>query len=188
MKHALILASCSALLAACASHPDRFYILNPLPAAAPARTTPVTQATLRIKLPAWLDRSQLVIDTSSDGVTVLEHERWAAPLADLISQTLAMDLQRRRSDLIVSDLGASHATAYLNVVVDITKLSIRRGERVHMEIQWRIVDAHAGTEIIRSGEFSNPVSDEGYEAIAQALSGCLGQLADTISADLAKSP
>ena len=187
MKRALILACCSALLSACASHPDRFYILNPQPAAAPARITPVTQATLRIKLPAWLDRSQLVIDTSSDGVTVLEHERWAAPLADLISQTLAKDLERRRSDLVVSDLVASHATAYVNVVVDFTKLSIRRGERAHMEVQWRVVDAHGGTEVIRSGEFSSPLSDQGYEPIAQALSGCLGQLADKISADLPQS-
>jgi uncharacterized lipoprotein YmbA len=188
VKRALILACCSALLAACASHPDRFYILNPQPAAATPRTTPVTQVTLRIKLPAWLDRSQLVIDTSSDGVRVLEHERWAAPLADLVAQTLAMNLERRRSDIVVADLGASHAAAYVSMIVEVTKLTIRRGERVHMEVQWRIVDAHAGTEVIRSDEFSGPLSDQGYEPVAQALSRCLGQLADKIIADLPQTP
>jgi len=91
------------LLSACvSSRPDHFYILSALPqGAAEARPPSDVPAALKVTLPPWADRSEMLLNTSAGEVIVLEHERWAAPLAELVRQALALDIERR--DELFSD-------------------------------------------------------------------------------------
>jgi uncharacterized protein len=171
------------LLCACASsRPDHFYILSAQPQAAPpTRTTPSTQATLKVTLPSLVDRSEMILNTSPDGITVLEHERWAAPLVDLVTQTLAQDLEQRRGDLLVAGHHVSRAGGTpLSVTVDVVQMSVRRGGRASIEAHWRMTDAHSGKEVVGGDVFSAPLGSDDYAAIAQAVSECLGLLADRL--------
>jgi len=171
------------LLGACAtSHPDHFYILSVQPQGAiEARTAPAAQVSLRVTLPSLVDRSEMTLNTSTNGVVVLEHERWAAPLADLAAQTLARDLELRRSDLLVTTQGADRAgAAVVKMTVDLVQISIRRGEQASVEAHWRISDPRNGGDVVGSGVFSAPVAQDGDAAVPQALSACLGLLADRL--------
>jgi uncharacterized lipoprotein YmbA len=123
----------------------------------------------------------MVLNTSADGVMVLEHERWAAPLSDLVTQVLAEDMERRRRDLLVAGPSGSHSgTAAVKVMVDIGQLTARRGGRVSISAHWRVVDARAGREAAGGEEFSAPLSLDGYAGLAPALSECLALLADRL--------
>jgi uncharacterized lipoprotein YmbA len=189
VKYAIALACCLGLLCACASNrPDRFYVLSPLPqGAATARTRPARQATLRVKLPLWVDRSEMVLDTSTDGVTILEHERWAAPLSELVTQTLARDLEKRRADLLVADPSVNHGGADINLLVNVVTLTIRRGQQASIEAHWRIVDPLTTNDAIGAEELTAPLAAADYADVAQSLSVCLGLLADRIAGQIAAS-
>jgi uncharacterized lipoprotein YmbA len=180
----LLTAGCFlSLLCACATgQPDHFYILSAQPqGTSDARTTPATQVWLRVTLPSLVDRSEMILNTSTNGVMVLEHERWAAPLADLVTQTLARDLERRRSDLLVAGHSVSPSgAAAVKVTVDLVQVTVRRGEQASIEAHWRILDPRTGADTVGSEMFRAPVAQDGYAAVPQALSECLGLLADRL--------
>jgi uncharacterized lipoprotein YmbA len=140
---------------------------------------------LRVTLPSLVDRSEMMLNTSTNGVIVLEHERWAAPLADLATQTLARDLELRRSDMLVAaqNAGRSDVSA-VKVTIDLVQVTVRRGERASIEAHWRIVDPRAGADVVGSEVFSAPVAQDGYSAVPQALSECLGLLADRLAGQM----
>jgi uncharacterized protein len=171
------------LLSACASsRPDRFYILTALPQSADeVRPASDLQAVLKVTLPPWVDRSEMLLNSSAGEVIVVEHERWAAPLADLVRQTLALDIERRRADMTVGDREVNRSKApAIGITVDVVQMTVRRGEKAHLEVRWRIHDPRTGADTVGGGEFAAALGSESYAAVAQALSECLGALADRL--------
>lgn len=186
--------NCAALaaclcLGACAGQADRFYTLNILPGGARAGLTPPTvHVLLSVDVPALVDRPEMVVNTSDNGIAVLDHERWAVPLSEQVFQTLARDLERRRTDVLVADRAFDQAAAPpVKVKVDIVRLSAQPAQRVVMEAHWRIVDATAGSDVIGGDVFDSAVAGAGYDAIARAYSEVLGSLADRLSAGIVRA-
>ena len=127
----------------------------------------------------------MVLNTSADDVTIQEHERWAAPLSDLVWQTLARDLERRRSDLLVADSGVNRASgSAIRVNVDVVQLTVHRGRQASIEAHWRILDPRTGKDVTGGDVFSSPLGEDDYAAVAQALSQCLGLLADRLAGQM----
>jgi uncharacterized lipoprotein YmbA len=183
----LLTAAGLCLLCACATvTPDHYYVLSSLPQGGPeARTVSATQIVLRVSLPALMDRSEMVLNTSTDAVAVLEHERWAAPLAELVAQTLAQDFERRRADLLVTGQGLIQPTgSAIKVTIDLVRVTIRTGKQASMDAHWRIRDMRTGTESLGGDVFSVPLAQESYAAVPRALSDCLAQLADRLAGQL----
>jgi uncharacterized protein len=150
----LPMAASLCLLCACATvTPDHYYVLNSLPQGAlEARADTATQIVLRVSLPALVDRSEMVLNTSADAVTVLEHERWAAPLAELVAQTLAQDFERRRADLLVTGQGLIQpAGAAIKVTIDLVRVTMRTGKQASVDAHWRILDTRTGTASLGRG-------------------------------------
>ena len=178
------------LLASCATQPDHFYALTPLPdaARAPAGTLS-THVILNVTVPSLVDRRELVLDGSNGRVLILEHERWAAPFAEQVSDALARDIERRRSDVVVADRGFDRAgISPVKIRVDVVRMSTRRNGRAALEVHWRIVDPAAKTDQIGGDTFSAPIEGADYSAVAQALSVCLASLADRLVANLPAVP
>jgi uncharacterized lipoprotein YmbA len=186
MKSLLTLCAIGLLCACATSRPDHFYILSAQPqAAAQPPSTPATPVVLKVTLPSLVDRPEMVLNTSADGVRVLEHERWGAPLADLVVQTLGQDMERRRSDLLVGGPGAARASgAPIKITVDVVQMTARQGDRVSIETHWRIVDPRKPADLAGNEVFSAPLGQDSYAAIAQALSDCLGNFADRLVAQI----
>ena len=133
------------LMASCATQPDHFYALTPLPdaARAPAGTLS-THVILNVTIPPVVDRRELVLNDSNGRVLILEHERWAAPFAEQVSDALARDIEQRRSDVVVADRGFDRAgTPPVRIRVDVVRMSARRNGRATLEAHWRIVDPAA---------------------------------------------
>ncbi len=184
MKSPLIRAALSGalLLGACAAVPDRFYALSAMPPAAqPAH--PAAHLRLDVTVPSLIDRPEMVVATSQNGIVILEHERWASPVADQVAQVLARDIEHERSDLIVADRRFDQPSMPpLLLKVDIVRMEARRGGQAVLEAHWRYVDRSAGEDQLGAIVLSAPVGADGYAAIAQAYSRLLGELAEKMAA------
>lgn len=182
-------AAAAAMLAGCAGPRDHFYTLTTLPEnAAAASAAFTTHVMLSISLPPLVDRRQMVIATSADQLLVLEHERWGAPLSDLVLQTLARDLERRRADVLVADRGFDQPSLMpVKIRVDIVRMSVRAGGQATLEAHWRVVDARRNTDEVGAETFESPVAGEDYAAVARAFSNDLSSLADRLAAKIPAS-
>ena len=174
------------VLGACASEPDHFYTLNVLPdGQRGALTSPTIHVVLGVDVPVLVDRPEMVLATTDNGITVLDHQRWAVPLSEQVLQILARDIERQRSDVLVADRSFDQGTAPpVKITVDIVRLTARRAGEVHMEAHWRIVDAAAGMDQVGGDVFDSPVNGNGYDSIAQAYSRIMSVLADRLVAGI----
>ena len=176
-----LLAACT-ILGACASKPDRFYALTVLPEGPrDAVPSPTIHVLLNVTVPSLVDRAEMVMNTASNGILILDHERWAEPLADQVSQTLARDIEKRRPDVLIGDRSFDQARSPpVTMKVDIVRMQALQPGHVSIEAHWRVVDGSAGVDELGSGVFEAP-APEGYASIAQGYSQTLSALADTLA-------
>jgi uncharacterized lipoprotein YmbA len=179
---AAALAVCAVALAACAGQPDRFYALSAAPETPRAPAAGFgTHVILSVSIPSLVDRRPMIVEASGDQVLVLEHERWAAPLSDLVTQTLARDIEQRRADILVADRSFDQPDVKpARMRIDVVRMSARRGGRATLEAHWRIVDPASQADLAGGETFTAPIEGEDYAAIARAFSACLGSLADRL--------
>jgi uncharacterized lipoprotein YmbA len=174
------------LLAGCVARPrDHFYVLDPQAAAvATSRSQFDRQVTLRVAIPSLVDRAEVVIATQG-GVAILDHERWAAPLADMISAALGQDIERRRSDVVVLPRSADKAGIPLvRIAVEIDQVTTRLADHLSIETHWRVTDARTGKETLGRDTFVSPQQPQSYAEVAAALSACIALLADRLAAEI----
>jgi len=179
----------AAILAGCAEQRDDFYALTTLPENPRAATAAfTTHVMLTVTLPPVVDRPQMVIATSADRLLVLEHERWAAPLSDLVLQTLGRDIEQRRPDVLVADRGFDQPSLMpVKIRVDIVRMSARADGQATLEAHWRVVDARRNADEIGAETFESPVAGGDYAAVARAFSNDLGSLAERLAANIPAS-
>ena len=184
-----VLLATAAILEGCAAPRDHFYGLTTMPANARAATTGfTTHVTLTVSVPPVVDRRQMVIATSTDQLLVLEHERWAAPLSELVVQTLGRDLEQRRADVLVADRGFDQPSLQpVKIRVDIVRMSVRVGGQATLEAHWRVLDTRRNTDEVGGETFESPVTGEDYAAVARAFSSALSSLADRLAAKIPAS-
>jgi uncharacterized lipoprotein YmbA len=173
---------------ACASKPDHFYTLDVLPAGdRPALAGALLHVHLDVTVPSLVDRSEMVVTTANNGVQILDHERWAAPLSDQVAQTLSRDLERRRPDLLVGDRRFDQGKAAAVVKVDIVRMAAARAGHAKLTAHWHITDIDAGLDSVGGDSFDVSLSGADYAAMAQAYSQALSLLADELVSGLPPS-
>jgi hypothetical protein len=180
-RRAASLALC-ATLAACAGQPDRFYALSTMPGAArPPASGFATHVILNVSIPDTVDRREMIIDGAGDRILVLEHERWAVPLSDLVTQTLARDIEQRRSDVLVADRGFDQAGIKPVIIkVEVVRMSANLGATATVEAHWRIMDPAAQADLLGGEAFTSPIASGDYASVARAFSACVAALADRL--------
>ena len=72
----------------------------------------------------------------------------------------------------------------IKITVNILQVAVRKGEKASIEAHWRILGVHTGKDEVGGGVFSAPLGQDNYASVAQALSGCLAQLADRLVAQI----
>ncbi len=183
----LSLLICAALASGCAlDRPDHFYVLDAgQPKELPARSAFAMQVILRVSLPTLVDRSAMVL-ANPNGVTILEHERWAAPLAEQFTSVLGQDIEARRQDVILASRTiAQPGVRTTSMAIDVVQLALQKGAEVRLEVRWRL--QRGENEKVTQGRetFLSPASDGSLEGLARSLSDCIGMLADRLVAQLA---
>lgn len=182
MKTPALIAGALLALSGCATrHVDHFYVIDTQPGGDRGSNTAFArQVTLRVSVPSLVDRPEMVISVP-DGVALAEHERWAAPLSDLIASALSRDIERQRNDVVVLPHRSDQAAVPLTeITVDVDEIRARLGDQVTVEVHWRIVDARGGQVHLGRDRFASPAHLQNYASLASALSSCISLLADRL--------
>jgi uncharacterized lipoprotein YmbA len=160
-----------------------FFLLSPTPSIISA-ITPIDVAVGLgpIELPAYLDRSQIVVRLSDNQVALSDADRWAEPLAANLHRTLEENLANLLPGASFIDYPWYPAEAPDHAVA----ITFRRFEAdttglVVLEASWEVTSNGARADG-QSTRVEEPVSAPGSGAAVAAQSRALTRLAEVIAA------
>jgi uncharacterized lipoprotein YmbA len=141
-----------------------------------------------IRMPLYLDRSDIVTRDSQHQVVIADFAQWAGPLQENFGRVLAENL----SILLATDRVAvfpfarSTETDY-NVTVYITRFDGMRGDQAHLRARWAILDHKRKKTLFEKHTIvSEPTKDDSMESLIAAESSTVAelsrQIAETIKA------
>lgn len=188
MKFLPLALSVLALCGCATRQRDHFYVLGAQPAAATeSRTQFDRQITLRVTVPSLFDRAEVVL-TAPNSVTVLDHERWAAPLADLVTATLGQDIERRQVHAVVLPRSEDQAgIPVIRMVVEIDDMTARLDAPVAIETHWRVTDTRTGKVSLGRDSFISTQRPKDYAQLAVALGECIALLSDRLVREIPRT-
>ncbi len=174
----LVLAACTST-----SPPSRFYVLTPVTQSVEQAATELTIGMGPVRLPAYLDRSQMVSRTDANQLQMDEFERWAGGLSPNINDVMAENLSRMLgTDRVVTHPWPRAVPVEYQVTLDIRRFDITEENKVYLLAQWRLF-ADNGKQLlkIKRIEFTQPVNGNDYSARAAAQSDALAELSRQIA-------
>lgn len=188
----LVLALIGLVLAGCSgSEPSNYYLLSALPAPeTPIRATSSDQLAVGVgpvSLPMYLDRPQLVSRASPNRLDLAEFNRWAEPLQDMFSRTLAENLSALIGSDLVYVLPRRHVPELdYQVAVEVFRFDRSADGQVKLLARWTILtDDEATALLTRRSMIIEPAPPESDpEAIIVALSRTVETLGREIARDL----
>ncbi len=185
-----VLAGCSLTSG---SDPARFYVLAPLDDTEPVAAS-VRQARSGlvgvgpVLFPDYLDRPQMVTRVGANQLDILEHDRWAEPLARGFTRTLAHDLSVLLStdEVVVSPWHGANAPDYA-VGVDVLRFERDATGTVTLQCRWTLVDTDtgervAGREVTITEAATTPDVAASVAAMSRATGNLSREIAEAVSA------
>jgi len=182
-RQGLVLGSLIAMTAGCTSAPIHYHTLVPAPAVSATAQRPssyrIEIATVRI--PAQVDRLELVVRQHDGEMKLLEDERWIAPLADELRSALSVELLRRLSLAEAQD--PHRDLGPISVRVDIDRFESAPGDYALVEASWSLrVNSsvrHHDTVVCRTLAYERV--REGTSALVRAQQHAIALIADEIA-------
>ena len=173
-----------ALLAFGCASPKSFYVLT---AEGPAPAGGGTAIGVGpVALAGYLDRANLVFQESGNRMAIAESHRWAGDLEENVARVTAANLGRRlgTGNVRTYPWGADGDLRY-QVTLDIRQLHGTSGGDAVLEAAWRVYSL-PDRRIVASRSWSGtePLSADGYDALAAAESRLLARLAGEIAATI----
>ena len=182
----------SAILAACASAPPvRFHSLLPVDSvsspAAPAAGFSVSLAPVAV--PPQVDQPQWLVRSADGTLSLLEQERWAAPLRSELRSALLDRWVTRWAALEVPPpqppSAASTATlSAWRVVVDVTRFESFPGREVRLESRWSAVQSGQPALALNCRSVIHENIGDGMLALAAGHRRAAARLADEVAQQL----
>ena len=167
------------LLAGCASHspPARFYLLTAEVASPAAVTGDLFLGVGPVRLPDYLDRSQLVRRLDGGRLQVDEFHRWGGDLARNIQEVLATNLGRLlASPRVLAWPWSARLDLPHRLTLDIYRFEAGPGAQVTLDVQWQWLQKGRLTRMGRE-RIEVPVASDTPAAWVQAQSRALAELA-----------
>lgn len=181
-----LLALALVLVSGCAQRPPpRLYLLPPpndAEAAAAQRDRPVV-GTVRVTLPRYLDRDELVQRSGTHGLAIAEDDRWAEPLADGVQRAMAAKLsQRLAQGRIEATPGSQGARPKVEIRIDLDAFEAADDGTAAIAGRW-VAQSAEGGRTLASGTIARrePIAGSDYGAVVAALDRNL----DAVSAEVA---
>ena len=170
------------LLAGCTSAPVHYYTLSSAVADSTAiEAAPFSIEVLPVGIPAQVDQMQLVVRQDESTISVLDNERWAAPLNEELRSALSIALTQRLGTQDMYGLPksvGSNAKPLLRVKLEVRRFDSRPGQYALLDADWSLAiskDAdnarllcHSRLQQAVGGDFASLV--RGHQQAIAALS------------------
>ena len=174
-----------AMVTACASAPSQFYTLNSTTAltATVSAVSLLSVAVGPVAVPAAVDRPQIVLSVGANQLRLDEFNRWAAPLADNITEVLIINLMQ--------ELGTARVRAYaqtvlanpdFQVIVEVQRFHSVLGDAAEIDALWTVRPAAGGASKTGRSQVREPTSGAGFEPLVAAHSRALARVSGDIAA------
>ncbi len=182
----------SLLIGACGSSPPvRYFAFSPMDSV--QRQVPDDAVTLGvgpIRMPEYLNRSQLVTRGSGAELEVDDFSRWAEPLTDALHRVVSTDVDNMMSGVMVIAFpweAVVHNDVDYRLLGEVTRFDADRSGRVVLDIQWTIYDVSAEVVTVpprrRSYETRAARSDDPAN-IASAMNDALAMFSRDVVREL----
>lgn len=191
-RRALCSVIATGIVCGCASSPPlRYYVLSDTPAesrtAVPADTMSVRLD--RVTIPTELDRAEMLLRLDPTRVRLMEGDRWAAPLDDMIRRVLTDNLAARLPPHLVADPNEPATGEHSrSLTVDIQEFDGDPTCAVTLRATWTL--KAPDSPIARGSEEIHKPSASGCAGAASLpapMSNALAQLSDRLVAALANT-
>jgi len=181
----------SLLVAACGSSPPvRYFALSPMDSV--QRQDPDDAVTLGLgplRLPEYLNRSQIVTRGSGSELEIDEFSRWAEPLTLALHRVVSADVDNMMDGVIVIafpwEAVVRNEVDY-RLLGEVTRFDADRSGRVVLDIQWAITDVSAGVAVlIRRSKYETRASRPDDPAIVtSAMNDALAMFSRDVVSEL----
>lgn len=136
-----------------------------------------------IRIPAYLDRPQIVTRSGANGLELAPFDRWGEPLQESVARVLATELARRLgTERVQRHPWRDAESVQVAVEVDVLRFDGPLGGPVTLEVRWTL---RAGGESVQHASHITEVGDGGgYAEQAAAMSRALATLAREIASEV----
>lgn len=177
-------------LGGCARRPPpRLYVLAPaetgLAAEAPGRSQPIV-GVVRVILPRYLDRAELVSRGEGHRLDIAADDRWAEPLVDGMQRSLAADLSRQLPQgRIATPAEARGASPPYEIRLDVESFEDEGDGSVALSGTWSVLAIDKRRQVA-SGTISRrePIAGRGHGAVVAALDRALDAASGEVASGL----
>jgi uncharacterized protein len=181
------------VLAGCQSAPPvQFYVLEPIHTTITS-TSPITPKTSvgigPLTLPAILDRNKIVTRQLNQTLKIAEFHHWAAPLQEILSETLARNVGALNRVITVRKYPWTvYGQVDLQVIVDVVRFDTTPGQSANLKATWTIKNEKAN-RVIQNGKtnLNQPLTDRSYPGTVRGLSHILASFSQELNSALLKS-
>ncbi len=140
-----------------------------------------------LRLPDYIDRSQMVSRGGGSEIIVDDLHRWAEPLSKAIHRTVARNLDLLAAELIVVPHPAASMTDEdIRLVGRIYRFDVDQGGLAVLEVQWGVGHSNGDVMVVarRTRYTQHVASPNDPGATASALSDTLAQFSRDIASEL----
>ena len=136
-----------------------------------------------IRLPGYLDRPELVIRTSPNGLELSESDRWAEPLTDNFRHVLANDLANLLGTANIVQFPWYPGTPLdFAVQIQVQRFEADTSRKATLAASWELRTPHNNQVLAtRQANLTQPANSLAGDAVAGALSKDVAQLAGQIA-------
>ncbi len=170
-----------------------FHTLGPM--TLEAATTPSSQTSMAlevmpVRLPASLQRPQLLMETGPGVLSLLESHRWGNGLDKDMQRILVENLARMTgSPTVVAYPYGEKVVATHRLEVDVHRLGGKPGGTLTLQATWMVSPRRGGPALIlRETTLQRPVQGQDAEALVGAHNLILGDLSREIAVGLGTMP
>ncbi len=171
------------LTAACTSAPVNFHTL--VPASVDAKGTPPSSSAYNlnvevVKIPAQIDRSEMVVRQNNGEIAILNTELWIAPLSDELQSAMSVEIHRQLS---ATDASGSHGgPQQISIRIMVERLESAPSRYALIDASWELrtgTTAHP-VRVRCTSHVYQPVGN-GYIALERGQQLAVAMIADQIA-------
>ncbi len=181
----------SLLIAACGSSPPvRYFALSPMDSV--QQQDPDDSVTLGVgplRLPEYLNRSQIVTRGGGSELEVDEFSRWAEPLTQAFHRVVSTDVDNMMNGVMVITFpweAVVHNDVDYRLIGEVTRFDADRSGRVVLDIQWVIADVSAAVAVTprRSRYETRAARPDDPAIVVSAMNDALAMFSRDVASEL----